>query len=456
MRGSFRPVGIVLLMAVAFSACGGGSETVPAPAGPAKTWGTAALIEDNNAGSAQNPGVAIAPDGRAVVLWDMYDSSLGRSVVLANSYAPGTGWDCAVTLAEADTGDDSAPRIVMDGSGNAIAVWQRYDGIRANIRAIRYAAGAHWDCAATLIQKETGEDGRNPVIAMNGGGTAVAAWQQSDGSVSTIHAIRYAPGANWDCAVLVQTDTSGDGMNPQVAVGGNGTAVVLWDQYDSGTLSFNIWAARCLPNGSWDCAVIVREGTSSDSKRRVVVDGDGNAIAVWSQEAVPGQGLHVWASRYTAGGRWDCNATLVETGTGGDGDNPRIAMDGNGNAIAVWSHSDGAETTIWSSRYVRGQGWGTPVKIQDAGPGNGFNPQISVNGDGTATAVWQQAEASGRHIGSNRYVPGAGWGTAILIEDSGLSGWNPDVAVDADGNAIAVWYQWDGVSQFDIWANRFR
>jgi hypothetical protein len=52
-------------------------------------------------------------------------------------------------------------------------------------------------------------------------------------------------------------------------------------------------------------------------------------------------------------------------------------------------------------------------------------------------------------------VAGVGWGTAALIETDNAGGAvAPQIAVDPTGNAIAVWYQFDG-TRFNIWANRF-
>jgi hypothetical protein len=51
-----------------------------------------------------------------------------------------------------------------------------------------------------------------------------------------------------------------------------------------------------------------------------------------------------------------------------------------------------------------------------------------------------------------------GWGTDELIEtDDGevTDGGHQDVAIDGDGNAIAVWHQFDGSSN-SIYANRLQ
>ena len=47
------------------------------------------------------------------------------------------------------------------------------------------------------------------------------------------------------------------------------------------------------------------------------------------------------------------------------------------------------------------------------------------------------------------------WGDPVLIEISNAgSASDPQVAVDPNGNAVAVWTQSDG-TRFNIWANRF-
>jgi hypothetical protein len=47
------------------------------------------------------------------------------------------------------------------------------------------------------------------------------------------------------------------------------------------------------------------------------------------------------------------------------------------------------------------------------------------------------------------------WGTAELIEtDNAGDAYNPQIAFDASGNAIAVWNQTDG-TRYNIWANYF-
>ena len=52
-------------------------------------------------------------------------------------------------------------------------------------------------------------------------------------------------------------------------------------------------------------------------------------------------------------------AALIETDNAGDASSPQVAIDTNGNALAVWRQSDGTRYNIWANRYTAGTGWGS-------------------------------------------------------------------------------------------------
>jgi hypothetical protein len=47
------------------------------------------------------------------------------------------------------------------------------------------------------------------------------------------------------------------------------------------------------------------------------------------------------------------------------------------------------------------------------------------------------------------------WGEAGLIETSNSDAFRPQIAMDANGNALAVWGHFDG-TRTNVWANSFR
>ena len=135
-----------------------------------------------------------------------------------------------------------------------------------------------------------------------------------------------------------------------------------------------------------------------------------------------------------------------------------MAIDADGNVVAVWEQYDGTRYNIWSNRYTTSTGlWGTAELIEANNTGNAYDPQVAIDADGNAVAVWRQYDGTRYNILSNRYTASTGlWGTAALIETDDAGGaYVPQVAIDADGNAVAVWRQSDGTRD-NIWSNMYR
>jgi hypothetical protein len=131
-------------------------------------------------------------------------------------------------------------------------------------------------------------------------------------------------------------------------------------------------------------------------------------------------------------------AELIETDDSEDASSPQIAFDSSGNAIAVWHQYDGSRYSIYANRYIAGAGWSTAGLIETGDTGEASSPQIAFDLDGNAIAVWHQYDGSSYSILANRYVAGAGWGASKLIEtnDTGEAS-SPQIAIDLSGNTQA-------------------
>src|SRR5712691_11137976 len=106
----------------------------------------------------------------------------------------------------------------------------------------------------------------------------------------------------------------------------------------------------------------------------VGVDAAGNAVAVWQREDQEGPN-RIWSNRFRSGVGWGA-ALEIDSGGRGDAYVPRVAVDPNGNAIAVWAESGitVAEWTTWANRLTLNEGWGNAVRIQPSPSG----PQVSA------------------------------------------------------------------------------
>jgi len=452
----------VFIVSLAVAACGGGGHGVPPATG--KSWGTAQLIETDNAGDALLPRIAFDGNGNAIAVWAQSDGM--RYNIMANRYAAGSGWG---TTQPIETNDGEAnhlliestpPQVAFDASGNAIVVWSQSDGTRWNIWSNRYIAGSGWG-TAQLIETDNTGDASSPKIAFDITGNAIAVWFQLVelpfplmGQRYSIRANRYTAGAGWGTAVpvdigLSSVDRSG---SVNIAIGANGDAIAVWQQNDGS--NFNIWANHYTPGSGWGVPGLIETSNLGNAfSPSIVIDNAGNAIAVWIQW--DGVNNSAWANRYIAGSGWN-TAQLIEMDNAGWVYNPQIALDPGGDVIAVWAQSDGMRNNIWANRYTAGSGWSTAQLIESDNSGDASAPHIAFDPGANAIAVWQQSDGMRNNIWANRYTAGSGWGTAQLIEsDNSGNASAPHIAFDQDSNAIAVWAQSDG-STFNIWANHYR
>ena len=306
-------------------------------------WGSPELIESDDSGSAESPRVAVDAAGNAVAVW--YQSDGLRTSIWANRYTAGAGWGTAALIETDDTGYALEPRVAVDAAGNALAVWRQADGARWNVWANRYTTGVGWG-TAVVIETNNGGTGY-PQIAMDSAGNAMAVWDQWDGAAFSIWANRFTPGGGWGTAALIESDNSGPASSAQVAVDDSGSALAVWIQSD-GTHD-NVWANRFTPAAGWGTATLIESDGAGDARdARIVVDAAGNGLAVWDQ----GDGAvdNVVANRFSPAGGWGI-ASALETNDSGDARHPQIAVDSLGNALAVWQQSDGIHQNILANRF---------------------------------------------------------------------------------------------------------
>lgn len=358
-------------------------------------------------------------------------------------------WQGAQAI-EAGNGDAFDPQIAFDRSGNAIAVWHQSNGRRFAIMSNRYTAGTGWGTPA-LIDANNDGPAFFPQVAIDANGNALAVWRQFDGQRNSIWANRYTAGSGWGTPTRFDTQSSGNAEVVQIAMDANGNGLAVWVQSDG--MRTHAWASRFAVGSGWSTAArIETSDTGNANEPQLAIDANGNALAVWIKR--DGTRYNLWASRFAAGTGWGAPA-LLETTDAGDATRPQIAFDAAGNAIAVWEQHTGAFRDIWAARYTAAGGWGTAAPIETTNDADDLGPQIAFDASGHALVVWQRNEGGRSHIRANRYTAGTGWGTAaVRVSDGEGSAGSPQLAFDTNGNALAVWRQSDGTRD-NLWAGRY-
>ena len=391
----------------------------------------------------------------AVIIVSFSLMSLGTMTSLEDS--ADSGWQTASLIETEGSEWAIYPQVAVDDPGNAIVVWQQTDpdNFTSNIWWNRYDVISGWETAAP-IQANLSQEGKSPQVAIGGSGNAIAVWEQG---MRSIWSSRYEIGRGWETAKQISADEWLQFARlPQVAIDNSGNAIAVWEDPgyivwgEDGVVGANIWSNRYAVGSGWDSAMTIdTDGSGTRDHPQVAADDAGNAIVVWQQNDE--LNTSIWSNRFAAGLGWG-NAELLDAE---GGIVPQISMDGRGNAVAVWLKSG----SIWSSRYAVDAGWSDVELIEAVVSGNAQPPQVAIDGSGNAIAVWSQSDDLQKSIWSNRYIVGLGWGTAALIETND-SEWanNPQISVDHSGNAIAVWRQANGSAldedtRLNIWSNRY-
>ena len=356
-------------------------------------WGTPELIE-TNANGAYTPHVAGDGNGNAIAVWGQSD---GTAIsIWANRYVAGTGWGTAELIEAGDAGDAFDPRIVFDGSGNASAVWWQSDGTYENTVANRYTAGSGWGSAEIIDSEDLNVSSYGMWLAASDNGDAMAVWIQND----AVWANRYDAGSgNWGTAEKVENLASGSSIDTCIDMDSSGNATLMFSHWDSST---RIYANRYVVGSGWAGAVTIDDGSGGWTSPWVALDENGNAQAIWQNAS----GNRIWSNRYVAGSGWGTPESIDnQTGYLAE-ERAQVVGDAHGNAIAIWIQNDGTAHSLWANRYVAGTGWKGAEVIESDDTNHIYNYGVSslaINGRGQAMAVWRQVDGSKDSIWVNRF-----------------------------------------------------
>jgi hypothetical protein len=286
------------------------------------------------------------------------------------------------------------------------------------------AAQAEWLPPVDI--SEASESIATPDVALDSEGNATAVWTRWNGSAKVVEVSFRPAGEPWGAPATLSEATS-----PQVVVDRNGNWTVSWER--SVESNVVIETASRTPGGSWSEPVEVTEFASgADPEPFLAVDWEGNNTIVWVQEKT------VMSSVRTFLGEWGEPIPLSE----GESFTPQAAMDGRGDATAVWMHYDGFHYVV-ESAYRPEQGeWGEATLLSEPGE-EGGNPHVAISGgitgNGNSLVIWQGEDEGEERLRAAYRPHGGEWGEAADLSDPGEHVESPRAAIDLDGNALAVW-----------------
>jgi hypothetical protein len=365
-----------------------------------------------------------------------------------------------------DAGVQGAPRVVSDGAGGVIVVWQdsRWGGW--DIYAQRLNSGGYpmWDPNGVPICTATGDQWQAE-IATDGYGGAIITWRDGRYGESDLdifaQRISGAGNVQWTVDGVVICFEYGHQYNPQIAADGTGGAVIVWNDYRSGFADvfaqrvsgegFALWT----PNG-----VAVSTAAADQIKPKVAWGEAGRTLIAW-EDGRSYMGSDIYAQALNAGGDplWTADGVPVCTASSYQYIID-VMSDESAGLIVAWNDWRGPDWDIYAQR-VNSAGavqWMADGIYVCVTAGDQWAFSMAPDGFGSAVIAWQDSRNDFGDIYAQRFggtYGGTYWnyGGVPLCTAGGQQEY-PLCATDGDGGAIVCWGDRRSVYDCDLYANR--
>ena len=429
---------------LALAALGGSAMLLmAAPAVPAAPmWLTPAKLSMSGH-SAERPQVATDAQGDAIAVWERFNGS--AKVLESSVRVAGSSWQPPLTLSSGEQ-EASSPRVALDSHGDAVVAWEGYDAKSKEYAvevAVKSGLGGSWQPPTTLsllgVKMEP-----PPKLAVDPQGGAVAIWQREE---KTVEASSRPAGGSWQPPETLSSTAEAQ-HSAQVAVDAAGNATAVWEERGPGEVLID--AASKPLGGKWQVGTALSASGGNANEPRVAVDAQGDATAVWERFNV-GESEEVIeeAGRPAASGAWGMPVALTRHVLGvGEPGNQEVAIDAHGNAVVVWGRYHGVHETIEAAEGpISSPSWSPAVVLSGPGVSAEEAPQVGVDGQGNAIVVWERSNGTNNIVEAASGTSSSGsWQPPVTLSAAGEDALEPQVALDAQGNAAAIWRRNDGTS----------
>jgi hypothetical protein len=333
----------------------------------------------------------------------------------------------AVWSAAADAQTWSTPQFAANGSiADAAATnGQGTSAIITTGATVVVQTGGAWGAPVTLSSATDLE--ANLAVAPNGDVLAVWSYRTSNSYMPiTAQAAFYTKG-KWGTPITLSTNVFGNVSSrglPSISFDGASKATLVWEVVTNASpIACGLKAATGTAASGLSVAQTISTASTCFGWTRLAVNANGDAVAV---EGVPGilSGAIVAVSR-NASGVWSAPVTVGNSGVYRQRQ-PKVGLANDGSAVLLW-------LTNASVRYsVRSNGaWSTAATLPVLVGGAGGFADLAVDGSGNAVALFTQTGIGAGGYSTYRPAGGA-WQAKIALP----SGSDLDVVASAGGTFV--------------------
>jgi hypothetical protein len=423
-------------------------------------WDFPASLVDNlslDGQDAVNPAVALDGQGHGVVVWSQFDGKFWR--ILKSEYRD-QKWHKPVSFRDAiSPGDSDAknPLVAMASNGDMVVVWEQKTGKKRNILMAENRDGK-WKLPKSVAEHISSKDksAREPDVAIDDVGNTVIVWSQESATKDyAVYKSEYRNGSWHHPAPIddVVSPKGGYALKPRVVMNNKGMTIITWYQDSLGTN--NIYKS-VYQGGAWKHPAdsgdyISQSGRGTGAINPILALGDnGRAVIAW-QQAYNDQ-LRIYKSEFD-GSVWN-KPLLTEaiTPLTREHDNAvlnSLSMDSKGNALIMWSLQSVFNQALYLSRLQDGK-WQHPGEndyLTGSKKDSHFDifAKVAMSDSGKSVIAWQQkGEDRISRVFMTEFDNGI-WhlpGRQLSMLDNSAK--NVGIASAKNGDFIVVWQQSDG------------
>ena len=329
--------------------------------------------------------IALGRDGRLHAVWvDPRNSASLTDIYYARREGSGTTWSANERVDDAAVAATS-PSVAADAAGNVYALW--VDGRRGDPDiwfSKRSASTGAWSASVRVNDDAAGSTQGSPVIAVAPSGVATAVWFDGRSRKVALYSARLpANGVTWDANVRVTSDTTNDKSEPDLVVDGSGNADAVWRQAKNGV--WGVWFSSLASGGSaWSGQAKLNTLDVTMTMARIAADASGRLMVAYVQSPTS-----VWVQHRAPGGTWTAPATVS---LGGQVTSLAASYEASGRAYLVGvaggqvvglGYTPGTNTWSSSSTVTTSGTHGALTTAAAAGRAT----TLSVDGSGTGATI---------------------------------------------------------------------
>jgi hypothetical protein len=352
-------------------------------------------------------------------------------VILATSRSAGGTFSSPQALSDLGAYAEQ-PDVAVDAHGNATAVWLSAVGAERRVQAAYRPAGGSFGAIQTLSQ--AGAEADDPRVSIDGQGDAVAVWSLASGGQAEVQAATATPGGAFGTALSL-SGPSAVASVPQVALDDHGNALAVWDGWDGSHI--RIEASLRPAGGSFGAPQLISPPSYNADTPQVAFDSAGDALAVWRFDGSPASTVQ---AAFRAPGAEFGPVQAVSAPSPEPAQAPQVAFDGEGHGVVAWQQSDGSELRVDAA--VRTPGptgqFGAPSTL-DPGGQEAYEPRVAGDGLSGTIVSWQTFNGISSSVQAAVRPDGGSFAPATTISAPGALEGAPEVGIDAQGDALAVW-----------------